>query len=121
MSTDVFTIPRLRFEVARNADGSISWSDTYGGQKVRTALPLEGGSRCVILLDTDASKQAVFRNLFCVGQDGDTIWTADLPETHDAFVSVEMGADGLHANSWSGFRVTLDLVNGRAIGWEFTK
>ena len=120
MREEIFSIPAAWFAVFRNADGSMSWSD-YRGEKVTAALPLAGGARCVILLDYSASEKAAFKNLFCVERDGTIAWTAALPETHDAFVDIEMGEDGLHAHSWSCFKVTLNATTGQVIRQEFTK
>src|SRR4051812_45889813 len=92
-----FKIPQLQFEVVRNLDASISWTDTYEGKKVRAALPINDWSCCIILLDADVSEKFTFKNLFCVDRQGNRIWTAKLPETHDAFVHMQMDEDGLHA------------------------
>ena len=88
---------------------------------MRAALPLAGGARCVILLDPNASEKAAFKNLFCAERDGTIAWTAELPETHDRFMDIQMGKDGLHAHSWSSFNVTLNATTGQAIRYEFTK
>ena len=120
MREEIFSSPAAGFVVFRKADGSMSWSD-YRGEKVRAALPLAGGARCVILLDPNASEKGAFKNLFCAERDGTIAWTAELPETHDAFVNVQMGEDGLLAYSWSGFNVTLNATTGQAIRYEFTK
>jgi hypothetical protein len=121
MRDDIFRVPELQFEAVRKPDGSTTWSDNYRGAKVRTALPLHGGSRCIILLDPDTSEKAAFKNLFCAEQNGRLAWTAELPQTHDAFVDIEMRSDGLHAQSWSGFDVTLNPETGQIIRQEFVK
>jgi hypothetical protein len=120
MPEEIFSIPAVWFAVFRNADGSMSWSD-YRGDKVTAAVPLAGGARCVILLDYSASKKAAFKNLFCVERDGTVAWTAELPETHDRFISIRMGEDELRAYSGSGFEVTLNATTGQAIRCEFVK
>ena len=120
MPEEICSIPAIWFAVFRNADGSMSWSD-YSGDKVRAALPLAGGARCVILLDYSAGKKAAFKNLFCVERDGTIAWTAALPETHDRFVDVAMGEDGLLAYSWSRFNVTLNATTGQVIRQQFVK
>jgi hypothetical protein len=120
MPEEIFSIPAVWFAVFRNADGSMSWSD-YRGEKVKAAVPLADGARCVILLDYSASKMAAFKNLFCVERDGTIAWTAELPETHDRFISIQMGKDGLLAYSRSGFNVTLNATTGQAIRYEFVK
>lgn len=121
MQDDIFRIPSQQFEAVRKADGSMSWSDSYGGQEVRTALLLNGGGRCVILLNPDVSEKAAFKNLFCVEPNDHVVWIAALPQTHDAFVDIRMGSDGLHARSWSGFDVTLNPTTGEVIGHTFEK
>ena len=65
----LFAVKSKQFAVFCDADGSVTWSD-YDGNKVMAAFPLEGGSRCVVLLHPDASEKARFENLFCVDHDG---------------------------------------------------
>jgi hypothetical protein len=121
MREEIFSIPAAGFVVFRNADGAMSWSNSYSGKEVGAALPLAGGTCCVILLDPDSSEKAAFRNLFCAERDGTIAWTAELPQTHDAFIDVQMDADGLHAQSWSGFNVTLNATTGQVIRQDFVK
>jgi len=89
--------------------------------KVNGALPIDNGSECVILLDPDASKEQTFDNLLRVGRDGNVVWKAELPQDHDAYVSFHRTPEGLVANSWSGYRVRLDLATGKIIEKQFVK
>jgi hypothetical protein len=116
----VFAVEAARFTAFRAADGSMRWSD-YDGKKVRAAFPSADGARCIILLARGEWAKPRFENLFCVDRDGKTIWTAPLPGTHDSFVEARMEPAGLHAWSWSGFRLDLDPVDGHVMSQEFTK
>jgi outer membrane protein assembly factor BamB len=116
----VFAVEAARFTAFRAADGSMRWSD-YDGKKVQSAFPSADGARCIILWDGDACAKPRFENLFCVDRNGKTIWTAPLPDTHDFFVEARMEPDGLHAWSWSGFRLDLDPADGHVMSREFTK
>jgi hypothetical protein len=120
MNTEVFSIPRLQFVVFRQDNDTISWSGDYRGMKVAAATPIDN-SRCVILLDTAASKQEVFENLLCVERSGNVVWKAELPDQPDAFVRFEMTAHALRAWTWSAWMVRLDPSTGKTIAREFTK
>ena len=113
MSVEVFSVPSFGFRVFQDANGSLHWQGDYKGMKVVNALPCSAGIHCIILLDMTASKKATFENLLCVGRNGHVVWKAELPKTKDAFVGFQRAADGLlHANTWNGYRVTLDPVTG---------
>ena len=116
----IFSIQSQLFAVFRDADGSTHWSD-YDGKKVRAAFPADDGTRCVVLLDPEVPSKARFENLFCVDRDGKTMWTAELPNTHDRYMEAQLKSDGLHAWSWSSYYITLDPADGRVMRRVFTK
>jgi hypothetical protein len=118
---ELFSCEAALLLVFRRDDGSISWSD-YEGQKVQVALPLTGGTRCVILLDRfPPIRPKAFKNLFCIERDGTVVWTAGLYQTHDSFVDAELREEGLIAYTWSCFRVTMNPETGQVISEVFTK
>src|SRR3954468_4358644 len=121
MPGEIFSIAGLPFRVFRDADASIRWQGDYRGMKVIAALPIDDDSKCLILLDTVASKEPTFENLLCVERDGNVAWKAELPQSHDAFVSFENTAEGLIANTWSGYRVRLNSATGKLIERHFVK
>src|SRR5437667_10520488 len=114
MRVEIFSAPTLQFAVFREADGSISWEGTYEGKQVRVAFPVDQGERCVILLDPDFGGKAYFKNLFCIKRDGGIAWIAELLQTHDKFIALEMGGDGLlRAWSWSAYMLTIEPTTGQ--------
>jgi hypothetical protein len=121
MSTTVFSAPALEFSVIQEADGLLNWHGLYRGKKVKTALPVEQGAKCILLLDPDACLSGAFDNLFCIDRGGSVVWTAPLPTSRDAFVEMNLGSDGLHAVSWSGYHLLLDAQSGRLLSQVFVK
>lgn len=122
MSVEVFSIPSFGFCVFREANGSLRWQGNYKKMNVINAFPCDEGMHCIILLDMAASKKATFENLLCIDRAGRVVWKAKLPKSNDAFVSFQMEADGLlHANTWSGYRVTLDPLTGKLQQQKFVK
>jgi hypothetical protein len=116
----LFSCEPALFLVFRRDDGSISWSD-YRSQKVKVALPLAGGTRCIILLDPDL-KRGLFKNLFCIERDGTVVWTAELPERpFDVFLSAELGEEGLVAYAASGYSIAMSRETGEVIRAYFVK
>jgi hypothetical protein len=116
----VFSVQARLFAVFRDTDGSLRWSD-FDGKKVNAAFPSDDGMRCILLLERDSTTKPRFENLFCVDRDGARLWTATLPDTRDRFVVARMEADGLHATSLSGYSVTFDPSDGRAVQYKFVK
>jgi hypothetical protein len=116
---ELFSCETALFLVFRRDDGSISWSD-YNGQKVKVALPLAGGTRCVILLDPYL-KKGLFKNLFCIERDGTVAWTAELYGPYDAFLSAKLSEEGLVAYAAAGYSVAMSPETGEVIRADFVK
>ncbi len=119
MRTKVFNCPALHLCVFRAGDCSLAWQGTYNGAAIKAAVPVAGD--CVILLDPDASKERVFKNLLRIGCDGHPRWFAELPTSPDAFLAVRPEGDDLAAHTWSGFKVRIDPGSGRCLEQEFAK
>jgi len=121
MPKEIFSIPSLQFRVFQAEGGGFDWRGTYEGMKVVAAQPFEGNSRCLILLDPDASQKSYFENLLCVDASGKVLWRAQPPQSsNDAFVAIRMTGE-LYANTWSGYRVRIDLETGRTVELQFVK
>jgi hypothetical protein len=119
MSTTVFSASALEFRVSQQADGSLKWHGLYGEKKVRTALPIEQGAKCILLLESDLSGK--FKNLLCIDQGGSVVWTAPLPSFPDSFVEISLASDGVHAVSLSGYDLVLDSGSGKVLSQVFVK
>ncbi len=78
----------------------------------------------VVLFDlaADASSSwRTFSNLISMDEQGHTRWTAAPPDSHaDAFVAI-VSTDPFIAQSFSGYRCTLDPDTGEILHREFTK
>jgi hypothetical protein len=122
ISTPVFSAPAQEFSVIQEADGTLKWHGLYRGKKVKNALPIEQGAKCILLLDPDACLSGAFNNLFCIDRRGSVVWTAPLPTSHDdTFVEMNLGNDGLHANSWSCYHLVFDPRSGKVLSQVFVK
>ena len=99
------------------------WHGSPEGYPVKEAVALEGTDDCIVLYPYMSSQQRVFGNLVRCRCDGSVVWRAELPETStlDAYVAVQLGNEGLTANTWSGWLVTLDSNTGRILSTRFTK
>lgn len=85
-------------------------------------LPAE--KSVLVLLDYMEMGGGRARNLAKISEVGAIIWIADLPETGsgECYLSMDLSADGIVlANTWNGYRVTLDGLTGNVLGKEFTK
>jgi hypothetical protein len=107
--------------VSEKADKSYEWSGLYNGIAIKTAVPIEHGERCVLLLDPDASPKNVFENLFCIDPSGRSIWIAHLPSVPDRFLDLAVTSEGMWGTTWSGFRILLDKNSGRELKRVFVK
>jgi hypothetical protein len=108
--------------VSRRSDGSLAWSGQYNGVAIRSAVVIDGGKRCVLLLDPDANLSSAFENLLCIDHMGRTVWTAKLPnEYQDVFVAIHPQKEGIWANTFSGFRILIDEHSGVELRRSFVK
>jgi hypothetical protein len=107
--------------VRLGTDGAVSWSGLYQDTPVKQAIPVDGGERCILLLDPDASRDQTFENLICVDRSGDCVWTAKLPAQPDAFLEVMSNDEGVWAQTWSGWRMLLDRKTGAELRRSFAK
>jgi hypothetical protein len=121
MVSVVFSSPSHGIVVSRLSDGSKSWSGHYNGVAIQSAIPIDDGKRCILLLDPDADQRSAFENLLCIDQKGDIVWTAELPTSSDAFVAIAPSKEGIWANTWSGFRVLIDEQSGEELKRTFVK
>jgi len=94
------------------------------GYKAKELFELSDPNRCIILLDrSQESRPRSFQNLIMIDCQGNVIWRAELPDTSgpDAYVTASLQGQTLVANSWSCFRVTIDLQTGKILSQKFTK
>lgn len=116
----VFSLPQ-GLKVCRIADRSITWEGHYEGMPIKFAVPSDDGERCVLLLDPDANRLPIFKNLLCVDLQGVPVWTAALPTSPDVFLEVTLSADGIWARTWSGLNILFDRHTGRELKRLFSK
>ena len=120
MTKIVFSALRSGINVQRDG-GSTICSGRFEGATIKSAIPLDNGTRCVMLLDPDASSAPAFENLVCIDRAGDLVWRAHLPTSPDVFVAVAQVSEGIVAKTWSGLSILLDLDNGREQARSFVK
>ncbi|WP_256749310.1 hypothetical protein [Mesorhizobium sp. Mes31] len=85
----------------------------------RVDLADEAGS--IMLYDYMAKDMKDGRNLMRVDADGNILWKALPPTTQDCFTGMNWDGETLTANTWSCYRVTVDLQNGDVTVLFFTK
>jgi hypothetical protein len=112
MTPIVFSTLKLGISIQRDGDSTIC-SGRFEGASIKSAIPLDNGARCILLLDPDASSASVFENLVCIDRGGDLIWRARLPTGPDVFVAVAQASEGIVATTWSGLSILLDVDSGR--------
>ena len=62
------------------------------------------------------------QNLVRLSPDGSVLWRASLPTVEDCFVGLyECNPETVIAQSWSGYRCTIDAKTGKIIHQLFTK
>lgn len=118
-----YSIKNNDLVVRDRISGIIVWQGKPEGYPVKEAVALVGTDDCIVLYPYMSGQQRNFENLVRCRGDGSVVWRAELPETSmlDAYVSVQLGNDGLIANSWSCYFVVLDPDTGRILSARFTK
>jgi outer membrane protein assembly factor BamB len=117
----IFSSVKSNIIVSQDENGSYSWLGRYDGMPIKQAIPTDGGTHCVLLLDPDASDCQTFRNLLCIDVNGRLIWNAELPTSPDVFLDVSLSPEGLIARTWSGMQVVIDGNSGGELNRQFNK
>lgn len=94
------------------------------GVAVLDAQELPGDDSAIVLLDYMTMGEGSQRNLAKVRNGGSIAWIAELPDTghQECYVSMDLGPAGIvFANTWLGYRVSIDAGTGRILGKKFTK
>lgn len=85
-------------------------------------LPAENS--VIVLLDYIDMGERPARNLAKFSEQEALVWIADLPEadSRECYVSMDLAVDGaIFANTWNGYRVTIDGETGKVLAQVFTK
>jgi hypothetical protein len=90
MADEFFSAPSLTLAAIQLPNAAILLQGTYRGKRVALALPIDHAKRCILLLESSAGDLGALKNLFCIDRSGSLVWTAELPDPHDAFVTFEM-------------------------------
>jgi hypothetical protein len=97
------------------------WRGYLEGRKVEKTAQLPEEGECIVLMERRLSGRSD-PNLWRYAHDKGVVWRAELPESGpDSYVNFELEGHELHAGSWSGYRVKVDLADGRIISRTFTK
>lgn len=120
MTEITFSALALGISVSRN-DGSTTCRGRFEEMEIKSAIPLGGGDRCILLLDPDASSASAFENLVCIDRAGAVTWRARLPTNPDVFISVLQVPEGILAKTWSGMSILLDADSGQEQARSFVK
>lgn len=106
--------------IARDPEtNGMIWSWTCDdGEITRIGRDAIGGG-CAVLVD--ASKDMSARNILYFRADGRLAWVAEDAPAYGGYVDVDVQAEGIGANSWSGYKVLLSRDSGRILWQDFTK
>lgn len=100
---------------------NLSFATKPTSSKLPILQQIETSKGTLILLDPASSKDPSFENLF-LRRNGRIKWKAQLPQSHDSFVSVDITkTGGIEAQTWQGLRVEVDPETGKTTKKEFVK
>src|SRR5919197_5329849 len=99
--------------VIREPGGRVRWQGMVDGFPAKAVIPLPNSDDAVVMLDRMAGPKN-FANVLRLTPGGQVVWRLNPPEPSmpDAWVQCDWVGDDLYANSWSGYRVRIDLANG---------
>jgi hypothetical protein len=101
--------------------GDILYRGKPQGFPVEKAV-LSQNDAIIVLLKYEVKKYGDFENLLLLKPDGTALWYAQLPTSSgDAYVDFEVSNSKLFANSWSCYRVEIDVQTGKILQQDFTK
>jgi hypothetical protein len=85
-------------------------------------IELRDDAGIVVLYDWTATEVQDGRNLWRIDSAGQVLWKAALVAgPPDCFTSVQWDGERLTANTWSCYRVAIDIRDGKVAVLEFTK
>jgi hypothetical protein len=117
-----FSFENGKLIVSDPVSGATQWRGLPGGARVADLKLVPGENGAIVLLDYSAQPHGPFQNLLRVDPDGAIVWVAELPTTNaDAYVSFDLDRNEVHANSWSGYAVTIDIRSGTVAARSFAK
>ena len=121
--TTTFSLDDGDLVVSDPATGNTRWRGRPQGARVADVKVVPGEDSAVVLLDYMTQPYGPFPNLLRVSKDGAVVWTADLPtaSSTDTYVSFDVDQGEVHANSWSGYAVDIDIHSGAVRGKSFAK
>lgn len=111
-------------------EAAVVWRGRPDGHAAVSAVLLPGTDDAVVLLLAESGprnplgKLKKWPNLVRIRPDGTVVWRASAGRGSgegDWWVSVEVEADTLYANTWSCYRCRLDQESGSAVSSMFTK
>jgi hypothetical protein len=111
-------------ELIIKKDGVVIWQGKPNGCSVSSVLGITNNQDCIVLCELEETSPKVFGNLFRFSPQGHVVWIAKMPEIvaeSDYYVQMEMDGNELVANSWTAFRVQIDIRNGHILKRVFTK
>jgi len=102
--------------------GVIGYQGKPDGHLVESACATPDDN-VLVLLRFGEKKYGAFKNLILLHSDGTVIWRAELPNSSssDAYVEFQFSNGKLFANSWSGYRVEIDISSGKLVARQFVK
>jgi outer membrane protein assembly factor BamB len=105
-----------------SASGAVIYQGKPDGHLVESACAALNGN-VLVFLRFGEKKRGAFNNLILLRPDGTVIWRAELPNSSsgDAYVEFQFSNGKLFANSWSGYRVEIDVSSGKLLTREFVK
>jgi len=84
-------------------------------------IDLADGAGSIVLYDWTSLEVKDGRNLMRIDTVGNVVWKASPPDTQDHFTRMQWDGQTLTANSWSCYRVSVNLENGDVTVLAFTK
>lgn len=110
---------KLRIEDATT--GQLMWEGMLEGLPVQKVAEIPCSNDCIVLLDPGTGSMASM-NLWRYSYENGVVWMAKLPSNAgDAYIDFELENARVFANSWTGFRVEIDLATGHILHVYFTK
>ena len=108
--------------ILTNDDEDIIWKGKPDNRNVKKAIFIHDREFIIVMFALCNEYQYYDNNIICFDINMNIIWRADLPTTEpDVYVNMVYNNSSLYANSWSCYRVKIDLNDGHILSRVFTK
>lgn len=101
--------------------GERMWHGKICSRICLKCIAIPNAEDAILLVDPGTKGSLFLDNLLRIRSNGEIVWSAKTPGSHDSFVDFSFFGNGLSATTWNGFRVNVCIDTGEIVSEQFVK